>query len=441
MDFKEHITNLLGKEKYDKLVFSLEDKPFSAIHINTNKFSIDSEAYKIFTSKMKKHPFVKNAYYINEKMGNHPYHIAGGFYIQEPSAMLVGEIIPIEKDDLVVDICAAPGGKSSHIANKLSENGLLISNEINYPRAKILSENIERQGIKNCIITNEDIDTLINTYSGIFDKVILDAPCSGEGMFRKNDLVKNDWSYDKVLKCATIQKDLILKSYKLLKHNGIMIYSTCTFSKEENEDIVNYLLGKTNASLINIEPFKNLSRGIDMPEALRIFPFDFEGEGHFVALIKCNDYNEEIKKNYASKKINQQVLKLLDSFCQDNLTYKFDPKRIYIKNDDIYYLPPKIIGFENLRHLRVGQHIGKILKNRIEPSHGFAMSSKKEDFQRFINLTLHDELMLSKFIHGETLNVDLENGYCLILIDGMSIGYGKVVNNILKNLFPKGLRK
>ncbi|MDD3383719.1 MAG: RsmB/NOP family class I SAM-dependent RNA methyltransferase [Bacilli bacterium] len=441
MDFKEHIMSLLGEEKFKKLIDSFAEKPFSAIRINTSKFDINSDAYQIFTSKFKKHSIVENAFYINEKMGNHPYHMAGAFYIQEPSAMLVGELIPIENNDMVIDVCASPGGKSSHIANKLSQNGLLVSNEISYPRAKILSENIERQGIKNCVVLNENIDNLLCFYAGTFDKVILDAPCSGEGMFRKNDLVKNDWSYEKVIKCSRLQKELILKSYKLLRKNGLMIYSTCTFSKEENEEVINYLLENTRASLINIKSINNTNRGINMQEALRIFPFNFQGEGHFISLIMCNDNNVNINTKYhLNKKISSQTLKLIDSFCKDNLTYNFDYKRIYIKNDDIYYLPEKIINFRDLKHLRVGQHIGKILKNRIEPSHSFAMSSKKEDFQRIINFTLDDKL-LTKFLHGETFKVDLKNGYCLVLVDGMSIGHGKVVNNIFKNLFPKGLRK
>ena len=167
--------------------------------------------------------------------------------------MMVGELLDVKPNDYVIDLCAAPGGKSTHVASFLGENGLLVSNDINSQRCLDLSENIQKAGIRNCYVTNESIDKLVSSFGAIFDKVVLDAPCSGEGMFRKNKEAEKDWSKEKVERLSELQKDLIIKAYKLLKPNGTMIYSTCTFNNLENEEVVKHLLENTNASLIKIK--------------------------------------------------------------------------------------------------------------------------------------------------------------------------------------------
>ncbi len=434
MDFKTHLAETLGEKLANELIDSLDKKPYISFRSNSLK-TLDNKEYQDFCANYEKHIYVDNAYYANKKMGNNPYHHAGAYYIQEASAMLVGELLPIDSNDKVLDLCAAPGGKSSHVAARLNNTGLIISNDISYPRAKILSENIERMGIRNAFVTSNTIDDFIS-YQGFFDKIILDAPCSGEGMFRKNELVEEDWTFNKVLACASIQKDLILKAYKLLKKDGLMIYSTCTFAKQEDEDVIKYLLENTNASLIRLPDIKGVDRGINLDEALRILPNHFKGEGHFICLIKCNDDHESLIHNYKQPKIRQDTLKLIKDFANNNLTYKLDENRIYINKDLVYYLKDNFVP-DKLKVLRYNLLLGEIYNNRFIPSHALAISSMPNGFKNVLDL---DDSNIFKYLHGETLPCNYK-GYTLVTYKGISIGLGKASNGILKNLYPKGLRK
>lgn len=436
MDFKQHLQNELGSEIAQVILDSLTKQPYLSFRTNNLK-TLDNLDYQSFTADFSPHSYVKEAFYSLKKLGNHPYHHCGAFYIQEASAMLVGELLPIQKNDKVLDLCAAPGGKASHVASKLNNTGLLIANDISYPRCKVLSENIERLGIKNAFVTNCSIDDF-DAYQGFFDKVILDAPCSGQGMFRKNSLVQADWTIEKTLNCAMIQKELILKAYRLLKKGGLMIYSTCTFSARENEEIINYLLKNSQAELVNLPLIENTNRGINMSEALRIYPGYFKGEGHFICLIKCQDEHTCYRHQPHIKNLDNQTLKLIKDFADNNLTYGFDPTRLIKVNDAIYYLQTSAFDSNDLKTLRHNLLIGNIQNSRFIPAHALAMAASSCDFKNIENI--NEESAINKYLHGETFPHQ-KAGYLLVLYKGLSIGLAKASNGVAKNLYPKGLRK
>lgn len=436
MDFKEMFTKTFNEENYSKLIESFNNPSYRGLRFNYNKYPID----EIFSS-LEKHPFVKDALIypkLDQNYGKIPYHDAGCYYIQEPSAMLVGELIDINPGDFVIDLCAAPGGKSTHVARKLNEEGLLVSNDINYKRALDLSENIERMGITNCVVLNEEVNRISKEFIGAFDKVILDAPCSGEGMFRKNDLAKLDWSMEKVERCVSIQKSIILDAYKLLKYDGEMIYSTCTFNKYENEDIINYLLENTNAELIMLPTINGTYRGINMKEAIRVFPFSFKGEGHFICKIRCKDEHTLLNKKEKRKPIPEKDIKDFFDFQKTFLNIKFDKERLFLNGEHLYYLPKNTLSFNKLRILKNGLYLGEFRKNRFIPSHALALASKTQDWK--ISLDLND-IDIYKYLKGESFEANSPNGFTLITYKNFSIGFAKISNNTLKNHYPKGLRK
>ena len=428
--------NTFNEFEYNLLLKSFDNPSYRGIRMNPKKMN----GINIF-SNLELHPFVKNAYIyekIDQNYGKIPFHAMGCYYIQEPSAMLVGELLDVKEDDYIADLCAAPGGKSTHVGLKLNDIGFLLTNDINSKRALDLSENIERMGIRNALVINESIDKIANNYQGLFDKVILDAPCSGEGMFRKNDLAKLDWSMEKVNRCVDIQKSIILDAYKLLKYDGEMIYSTCTYNKHENEEMIQYLLDNTNAELIMLPKIDGVLRGINMDEAIRLLPSHFKGEGHFICKIRCKDHHEIISKPRKKEQIQQSLLKVFLEFEKANLNIKFDQNRLFLNKEHLYYLPNVNISTKNIHILRNGLYLGEIIKNRFEPSHSLAISSSIDEWKNVVSL---DDEQINKYLKGESFNIDGKNGYCLVTYKNYSVGYAKLVNGTLKNHYPKGLRR
>ena len=438
MNFKDHFIKSFGTSKYQAFEEGLDEKPKIGLIVNDLKTKI--EFVKSVFNDFLEHPIINNAliYDFSIKLGKHPLFHAGAFYIQDPSAMLVSHILNIKHDDKVIDLAAAPGGKSFQVATKLNENGLLISNDLSYHRAKTLSSNIEKFGFKNVYVTSNPIESFLNNFKGYFDKVILDAPCSGEGMFRKDELSRNDWSINKVEACARTQKDLIINGYKLLKKGGMMVYSTCTFSTEENEEVINYLLANTNAKLIKIFDDPRFARGINLKETIRLFPDQFPGEGHFIALIESNDDFESKIHNFNHAAISKKDNDLIYKFIEENTNLKLDLKRIIEINKTFYYLPKTTVNTIGLNVLRYGWLIGRIEKNIFFPEHSLAMGLMILDIKNKINLDLTTHQLYS-YLSGNSLPVT-KDGYYVVCVNNISLGWGKVSNGIFKNHYPKGLR-
>lgn len=438
MDYKTFLETTFNKEFASNLLSAIEKEPISGLRLNPFKLP----PINIY-QHLEKHCFVKNGYLFNKKeipLGKNPLHNAGAYYIQEPSAMMVAELLNIQPNDFVIDLCAAPGGKSTHAASFLSEDGFLLSNDINHQRALDLAENIERLGIKNAFVMNESIDRLANKYQGLFDKVILDAPCSGEGMFRKNQAAFEDWSIDKVERLSQLQKTLILDAYRLLKKGGYMIYSTCTFNPHENEEVIQYLLSNTNASLVRLPYIETTHRGINMEEAIRLFPTTFKGEGHFIALIQSNDeYEPKAIKKFKSN-IDKKSLEIFRTFSKQTLNIMFDETRLNLNNNHLYYLPLNCLYNDGLRTLKSGLYLGEIKEKYFLPSHALALASKPSDWKRTIEFK-SDSKEIIDYMKGLSFKFDGEDGYTLITCENLSIGFCKISKNNLKNFYPKNLRR
>ncbi len=438
VEFESRMKDMLKSEYGEFYKEFTENESVSGVRVNTLKKTSD-ELLKIL-SDLEKIPWCDNGYYIKKEIlsGNSPFHIGGLLYFQEPSAMSVVSAIDINPGDYVLDLCASPGGKSTQAAEKLSGKGVLIANEIVKKRSMILSDNIERMGIKNAIVTNETPERLSEKFPEFFNKIIVDAPCSGEGMFRKEPKALLEWSREHTESCAVRQKLIIDSALKMLAPGGELIYSTCTFAPCENEGVVQYILDNyPQIELIPIEiPYFTdadenfVGASYDMSYAKRIFPHKNKGEGHFIALFKkSGDFKKPVFKEIKGKSPEE---KMFSEFQKEFLNTDFSGR--FINFGENLYLIPENIDIDKLRVERAGLYLGKCKKNRFEPSHALLMSLEPEDIKNTFEAS-----DISGFLKGETLKSDI-CGWCAVTYCGINIGWAKGSNGILKNHFPKHLR-
>lgn len=444
VEFQERMKKLLGDE-YDDFLKSYDKKPVRAFRVNTDKISLDDfSKLNIFSNE--KIPYVKNGFYFDyDGIGNHPYHHAGMFYIQEPAAMVPVECVDIQPEWRVLDLCAAPGGKSSQIKNKLGEKGVLVSNEIVPSRCKILTGNMERMGFKNTVTTCMHPKRLQKEFPEAFDMIVVDAPCSGEGMFRKEEIAIDEWTPENVLMCAERQAEILDCAVKMLKQGGYIVYSTCTFSLEENEMTVDAFIERhPEFEIVPVTEIvrDNTADGVqfdgckckNIHYTRRCYPHKIKGEGQFVAVLHNTneDYVNFLKTDSKKEKIDKTVIDFLDDTLVE---YESDNVLMYNGNP-VYFTPDFPIRKGSA--FSCGVTIGEIRKNYIQPHHQFFMAMGKE-FKRQINLTADcDEI--KKYLHGEEFNTDCTNGWAVVLVDGCTVGGVKVSNGKAKNHYPKGLR-
>ena len=434
--FDARMKSLL-KDEYDDFKKALLEKPVKGLYLNRNKKNVERVLDQNYVEH---HPIVENGYLYDENYhpGRSAYFLAGLYYIQEPSAMLVADALPIEPDDFVLDMCAAPGGKSCEIASRLTGEGVLIANDIEASRARILSENIERFGLDNTIVTNVDPMRFTKQFQEAFDKIILDAPCSGEGMFRKLEHAVDTWSEEKVLECAHIQKNLLKGAYDMLKQGGMVIYSTCTYSYEENEAMVHYAVDELGFELLPLNKSNGLCPGVDLDEVVRCYPHHYRGEGHFIALLRKPGNSPRKLVRTIKHSVNLADLKVLEAFYQENLNKKV-PSYIIENNGHLYAVKKNFPELKGIRVLRNGLYLGEVRKNRFIPSYSLALTLTKQDVKRSYDYPSESE-EIKKYIHGETLEGTGEKGFGVIFVDGYPLSFYKESNQV-KNLFPKGLRR
>ena len=436
--FEKQMQDIL-KNEYPDFMKALEQPAIKAFYLNPHK----KEAIKYLNKEfIQPHVVVKDGYYFNyEKypLGKSPFFSCGLYYIQEPSAMLVTHFLNIQKDDYILDMCAAPGGKTCAAASQLSEDGLMIANDIVPLRAKILSENVERFGLKNTIVTNCDPLVFENQLKGFFDKIILDAPCSGEGMFRKSDAAIETWSLEKVHECAHIQRQLLDAAMNLLKPEGQLIYSTCTYNTIENEEQIQYLLNHYNCSLIPLKKSHGMSPGMNMEEAVRLYPHHYQGEGHFIALIQKHGEMTPFKSKNLKPVISKQNQLLVQDFYKTYLNCKV-PTYLYDNNNHIYAILPQFPELKGIRVLRNGFYLGECKKNRFEPSLALALTLQINDVKQFYRFHENDQ-EVTQYLHGETIEGSTQKGYGIIFVEDYPLSFYKESNHQAKNLYPKGLRR
>ena len=357
----------------------------------------------------------------------------------------------------ILDLCAAPGGKSTQIASAMEGEGLLVTNEIHPARAKILSENVERMGIRNACVLNETPEHLADIFEEYFDRILVDAPCSGEGMFRKNEVACEEWSPENVQLCADRQDGILECAARMLVPGGRLVYSTCTFAPEEDEEVVSHLLeNRPDMELLELPEYEGFTSGVpewgngdpSLIRSVHLFPHKMQGEGHFLALFR-KEGRTDLIGTMSSAKPNAETRKWLELFLKE-IGLKtlggqpFDWNRVETRKDKVYYLPPIGGDFRGLTFLRNGLYLGDLKKNRFEPSQPFALSLRKGDAEAVISLPVSDQ-RLTRYLKGETLNIEPEEaahakGWHLLCVEGYPIGFGKLVGQTLKNKYPAGWR-
>ena len=436
--FLENMKALLG-EDYGEFESTLDLPAFRGLYVNALKCDVD-KFKRLFPYELKPTPFSELGFYIDseiEKLGTTPLHHAGAFYLQEPSAMSVASVVDAKEGEKVLDLCAAPGGKSVGIANKLKNSGLLWSNEYVKSRALVLLSNMERMGVKNVVISNSSPEVLANSLEGFFDKVLVDAPCSGEGMLRSEKAEYDKWNKKNISICVERQKSIVNNVVKMLKPCGELIYSTCTFNKEENEEIALWFLkNHPDFEIIDIE--NHFGRdGFGLKQAKRIFPAD-GGEGHFVVKFRKGESTNKVKfQNFTYDKAPT----VFSEFWTDTFKTKV-PENIIVSSSQIYIIPPLMPKTEKVNIIRAGVLAGEIRGKNFIPHHNLFSTAKKEECKNCIDLP-SDSPILFKYLHGEEISVEefnLGKGYCAVFCEGIALGFGKVSNGKMKNHYPKGLR-
>ncbi len=437
------IRELLG-EDFDEYLNCFSQPKALGLRVNTAKISVE-EFLKKTPFSLEPIPWVENGFYYDPKeaVTKHPHYYAGLYYIQEPSAMIPASRLPVEPGEKVLDLCAAPGGKSTELAARLQGSGLLVSNDISRSRAMALLKNLELFGLGNILVTSETPEGLLSYFPEFFDKILVDAPCSGEGMFRKDpDMVKS-WMEKGPEYYAPIQREILKAAVSMLRPGGMLLYSTCTFSVLEDEDTILWLLAEEpSMELVPLEKGALFREG-NIPGTLKIWPQDVRGEGHFTALLR----KKETQKKSSFKEKDRRRTTILPEEAEEFLnlfqrpvlkTGTFD-----LRKDKLYFLPEEFPQVKGLHFLRTGLYIGEWKKKRFEPSQALAMYLKKGDFQNELNLSSKDERVM-RYLKGETLELTCEEeklkGWTLVLVDGYPLGFGKASNGSLKNKYYTGWR-
>lgn len=454
--FENKMKELL-QDEYDDYLQCYDEPRYYGLRVNTNKISVE-DFLKIAPWPLTPVPWIPNGfYYDGDKIqpSKHPYYFAGLYYLQEPSAMTPASRIPVEPGERVLDVCAAPGGKATELGAKLKGEGVLIANDISNSRARGLLKNLELFGIGNMMVISEEPGKLVEYFPEYFDKILIDAPCSGEGMFRKDKKMVKAWEEHGPEFFSKLQRSIITQAAAMLKPGGMILYSTCTFDPLENEKTVEYLLETCpEFKICDMEGYEGFCEGIpkyvedhseEYRKTVRIFPHKMQGEGHYLALVKKGDDNTE-RKNEKTAKPKSGAKKLpeeLEQFLKE-LAWDIDKSRLDIREERVYYMPENLPMLKGVRFLRSGLLLGEVKKNRFEPSQALAMCLKKDEYPRILDLPVSDDRVI-KYLKGETLDVEditsrKEKGWYLVCVDGYPLGFGKLANQTLKNKYLPGWR-
>ena len=422
--FLERMKNQLG-DGYPAFLQSLE-RP-RAVALRFNPLKGDTPTLPFVGQPV---PWEPMGFYYDPdaRPGLHPYHEAGVYYLQEASAMAPVQLLNPQPGERVCDLCAAPGGKTTQIAGRMAGEGFLLCNEINPKRAKILSRNIERMGVANALVTNEHPQRLAERLPGFFDRVLIDAPCSGEGMFRKEEAAVTDWSQETVEMCARRQAEILHSGAALVRPGGRLVYSTCTFAPEEDEQAIEVFL-QTHPEFepepVDAPWFDDCGSGM-----YRMWPHKLLGEGHFAAVLRKKGEEEPFGDGCPGQKLPKQWI----SFAKE-LGIRLPPGKAILFGQSLYWAPEDMPELRGLKVLRPGLELGTEKKDRFEPAHALALWLKD-----CANTQDLDSEAVQVYMQGNVLPTQ-RKGWCLVRVDGYSLGWGKGDGTQLKNHYPKGLRR
>ena len=457
-DFLLKMQKLLGEE-YGQYLKSFKEEWKPGLRVNTWKID-PRDLAKLVPWDLEPVPWTDNGFYYDGSLegealrpSKHPAYYAGLYYLQEPSAMTPAAMLPVVPGDRVLDLCAAPGGKSTELASKLKGRGMLVSNDISYSRARALLKNLELAGAANICVTSEAPEKLAGVWPEFFDKILVDAPCSGEGMFRRDEDMVKDWNEKGPEYYVPIQRQILSQAAAMLRPGGYMLYSTCTFSVEEDEGNVAYVLEEfpqMQLCCLDLDKVPGACGGFGLPGCMRLFPHRLKGEGHFLALMRKkggDDGGKEIlppmDPGTARKRVRAvEKEKELDAFLRQSGA-EWDYGRIVIHQDNVYYLPEGLAWNLPLRFLRTGLLLGEIKKGRFEPSQALAMSMKAGQFPNTVSFPAGDSRVL-RYLKGETVSLEVDEGpvrgWCLAAMEGFPLGWAKGTGMSLKNKYYPGWR-
>lgn len=467
--FTEKMRRLLGSE-YDAFAAGYSRERQYGLRRNLQK-GTEQDFIRVIPFPLEKISWAREGYYYDaaNQPGRHVLHEAGAYYIQEPSAMAAVEALDPAPGERILDLCAAPGGKTTQIAGRMAGQGLLVANEVIGERARVLSQNVERMGIPNCVVCSEKPERMAVLFPGFFDRILVDAPCSGEGMFRKEEAARAEWSSEAVQMCADRQATILEEAAKMLKPDGVLVYSTCTFSPEENEGTISAFLQRHEEYTIEEIACKDLfSTGqaawIEQPapgieHTLRLWPHLLRGEGHYVARLRKKpagtagaswesadreSHEKGVNKNIIRERTSEiKLCKLVDNFMEEELGLEAGwtesrSGQLVRFGEQIYLVPEGMISLSGVKILRPGLHLLTEKKNRFEPAHALALLLDPKKVSRAKLLT---EQEAKAYLRGEGVACQEERGWILLVYEGYPLGFGKASGGQIKNHYPKGLRK
>jgi NOL1/NOP2/sun family putative RNA methylase len=447
--FLDRMSHLLGEE-FPAFAESLSALPRSGLRVNTLRLL--PEKFRTISpfNLGEQVPWAPSAFLMEgeDKPGKHPYHQAGLYYLQDPSAMSPAELLAPQPGERVLDLAAAPGGKTTHLAALMKGQGLLVANEIKTKRVGHLVQNVERWGAGNVVITNESPENLADHFGAIFDRVLVDAPCSGEGMFRKDMGARADWSLEMVQGCAVRQGNILHVAGKLVRPGGFLLYSTCTFAPEEDEGVIADFLEKfPDYEMMGLPQFHGFMTGRpdwlkanptpELAKAVRLFPHRIEGEGHFACLLRRKP-GEAFKRAAESQlsHLSKNQSTYWQDFCSKVFRADWDQDRLRVVGDRLYYIPEDMADFGRLRVIHPGVWLGLFKKDRFEPAHPLALFLKWQEILNHVNFPA-DSPELAAYLRGEGIQWDV-SGWAIVCVDGFPLGWGKGVQGTLKNHYPRG---
>lgn len=451
VDFVKKYQHLLGNEAAAFFV-ALGGQALSGFRVNPLKPNLPNTTIEKANGKV---PAVPTGYY-GHVNGQSLDHVTGWVYSQEPSAMYVGEVVDPQPGERVLDLCAAPGGKSTHLIAKMADSGLLVANEIFQKRAKVLASNLERWGASHAVVTSERPDKLAPCFPHFFDRILVDAPCSGEGMFRKDPAAMEYWNKDYPRECANRQRKILASALQMLKPGGVLVYSTCTFAPEEDEQNVAWLVDHYPLTILPVKHWRGMDTGRpdwangneELLKCVRMFPHHYRGEGHFIAKLQLSGSAEspKLSKRHKEKRrrgkvrLEREQQKELASFIKSVMP-TYHPEHLLTFGEQLYDCPGQMPTMTKMTVVQPGLHLGVFKKHRFEPALAWALTTDPAKCARVIDITLDQ---WRSYVHGDILNLTNSpragKGWYLLVCQGHSCGFGKVVGRQVKNFYPKGLR-
>lgn len=444
-EFLDRMKEQLGEE-YGAFLESYEKESYAGLRVNTGKCTVE-EFQKLVPFAIHPIPWTENGFYIEktEQATKHPCYYAGLYYVQEPSAMLPASRLPVQPGERVLDLCAAPGGKATELASRLEGQGLLVANDVSASRAKALLKNLTMWGCTNFCVTAETPEKLLAQFGCFFDKILVDAPCSGEGMFRKDSGLIASWMERGPKEYAVIQKQILDCALAMLRPDGMLLYSTCTFAKEEDEDVIADALARhPELELVQAKGTEELSSGYQpCKKALRVWPHRAKGEGHFLALLHKKGERPAKRAEKLRKNANNKVPKAVEEFLQLLPEQLWKGRMIRQIDDQCLLLPAGVDLPDGLRYLRTGLLLGTCKKERFEPSQALAMALSADRYPNVLNLSAEDPRVL-RYLKGETIEYaetePVRKGWVLVCVNHQALGWAKCAGGTLKNKYYPGWR-